>query len=259
MSPIHRLLTVISFIGVILVSGCGPGQLLGPTFTPTPSATMTPTSTFTPTNTPTPTNTATPTFTPTRTPTSTPTNTPSPTSTPSPTPVPVAVATGSTYLRTGPGKVYPALRTLPKGEKLTVLARTEDQQWLRVQSVKGETAWVSGTAVTVTLSITVIPVTYDIPPTPTVVYKPPTRTPLPPTAELPLDVHLTLHNELGVGLSLYLQGPYKLSYSFAAGETRTVDIPAGTYYFTANAAGFAPLTGSKTWTAGDWDWRFFVS
>ena len=60
-------LLVISFF----VSGCGPGQLLGPTLTPTP------TNTSTPTNTPTPTTT--PTTTPTITPAPTATNTPSPT------------------------------------------------------------------------------------------------------------------------------------------------------------------------------------
>lgn len=64
----------------LLFSSCGPGQVLGPTFTLTPTATMT--ATITPTNTPTNTSTptSTPTFTP--TPTQTPTNTPTITPTP---------------------------------------------------------------------------------------------------------------------------------------------------------------------------------
>jgi len=49
----------------LLFSGCGPGQLLGPTITPTPTSTSTPTPTSTPTATFTPTATATATFTPT--------------------------------------------------------------------------------------------------------------------------------------------------------------------------------------------------
>jgi hypothetical protein len=49
----------------LLISGCGPGQIFGPTFTPTPTPTLTPTSTPTPTLSPsiTPTITSSPTFT----------------------------------------------------------------------------------------------------------------------------------------------------------------------------------------------------
>jgi hypothetical protein len=63
-----------------LFSSCGPGQLFGPTLTPTPTNTATPTLTPTPTITPTPTHTFTPTL------TFTPTNTPTITLTPTPTP-----------------------------------------------------------------------------------------------------------------------------------------------------------------------------
>jgi len=51
-----------------LVSSCGPGQLFGPTITPSPTATLTPTVTPSPTLTPTRTSTPTPTITPTQTP-----------------------------------------------------------------------------------------------------------------------------------------------------------------------------------------------
>lgn len=60
------------FVGLLifasLVSACGPGQLLGPAFTPTPTITSTPTQTNTPTITPTFTATLTPTPTVTPTP-----------------------------------------------------------------------------------------------------------------------------------------------------------------------------------------------
>lgn len=62
------MILAFSVISLVL-SGCGPGQLLGPTFTPTP--------TLTPTATPTPTATLTPTATPTPTPVP-PTPTPTP-------------------------------------------------------------------------------------------------------------------------------------------------------------------------------------
>jgi len=70
---IHKKSTIILLLALIL-SGCGSGQLFGPTLTPSPTITNTPTKTSTPT------------FTPTDTPTSTPTqtDTPEPTSTPTP-------------------------------------------------------------------------------------------------------------------------------------------------------------------------------
>ena len=52
----------------LFVSGCGPGQLFGPTLTPTPTITNTPKPTITPTLTPTPTHTPSPTLTPTEIP-----------------------------------------------------------------------------------------------------------------------------------------------------------------------------------------------
>jgi hypothetical protein len=55
----------LALIGAAFLSGCGPGQLFGPTFTPTSTPTDTPTLT--------PTSTSTPTATPTDTPTPTPT------------------------------------------------------------------------------------------------------------------------------------------------------------------------------------------
>ncbi len=64
-NTVIRILTV-GLVG-ILISSCSPGQIFGPTFTPTPTMTLTPTST------------------PTFTPTSTPTLTPTPTVTPTPT------------------------------------------------------------------------------------------------------------------------------------------------------------------------------
>ena len=52
------------FLICFLISACGPGQLFGPTITPSPTSTLTPTPTLTPTSTPTSTPTETPTPTP---------------------------------------------------------------------------------------------------------------------------------------------------------------------------------------------------
>lgn len=84
-------LVFLSWLAGSLVSGCGPGQLFGPTLTPTPTATSTPT----PTATCTPTPTDTPTLTPTRTPT------PTPTRTPTPTPIPPTTLSVRAYIDGG--------------------------------------------------------------------------------------------------------------------------------------------------------------
>ena len=57
-------ITAVLVLAMGLLSGCGPGQLFGPTLTPTPTITPTFTLTFTPTLTPTPQATSTPTSTP---------------------------------------------------------------------------------------------------------------------------------------------------------------------------------------------------
>lgn len=62
--PKFKIVLLLILFNLIL-SGCGPGQLFGPTLTPTPSPTSTLTPTPTPTLTPTPTNTPLPTATPT--------------------------------------------------------------------------------------------------------------------------------------------------------------------------------------------------
>jgi hypothetical protein len=62
MSIRQRISAVFLVLGLnLIISGCGPGQLFGPTITPIPTSTPTPTITLTPTKTPTPTETPTPT------------------------------------------------------------------------------------------------------------------------------------------------------------------------------------------------------
>lgn len=89
-----------------------------------------------------------------------------------------------------------------------------------------------------------------------------TRTSLPPTAPptkvLPLDVHINVNNQLGVPLSLYLNGPQALFFYFAAGEKKTIDIPAGKWYYTGSAPGYSALSGEKSWEKGTYDWSFYA-
>ncbi len=65
MKLIHKAIAISAIVFSLLLSGCGSGQLFGPTITPSPTITNTPTSTPTPTPTATFTPTATATFTPT--------------------------------------------------------------------------------------------------------------------------------------------------------------------------------------------------
>lgn len=52
---VHRfVIFIFVFLQVSLLLGCGPGQKIGPTITPTLTLTLSPTSTLTPTSTPTP-------------------------------------------------------------------------------------------------------------------------------------------------------------------------------------------------------------
>lgn len=71
MNTKRQIGVIFVLITSLIISGCGPGQLFGPTITSTPTKTMTPTTTHTPTATST--RTSTPTKTPTRTPSPTPT------------------------------------------------------------------------------------------------------------------------------------------------------------------------------------------
>lgn len=90
----RRYVVFVSLVIVSLVlTSCGPGQLLGPKPTATPTATATSTATPTPTATNTPTATPTPTATFTSSPTATPTQTATPTITPTPTPTFTPTAT----------------------------------------------------------------------------------------------------------------------------------------------------------------------
>jgi len=78
-SPKHkRTFLILMVLMIFLFSSCGPGQLFGPTITPTPTYTPSQTPTATPTMTLTPTNTPSPTLTSIPTETATPTETPPP-------------------------------------------------------------------------------------------------------------------------------------------------------------------------------------
>ena len=202
-------------------------------------------------NTPTPRPTFTPTLTATPVPTDTPTVTPT-----QPLP-PTAVLNANGNLRSGPGVVYAVVVSLTTGTKVTVLEKDPDSTWFRVKvDSSDQTGWISISLLTYEFDIASIAVAEVIPPTPTFAPIEPTQ----PAANVNFDTHIDVTNKLGVPITISLTGAsYSTSFTVQAGETLRVDLPSGTYNFTAYAYGYNTLNGTKTWNAGEYTWEFYVS
>jgi hypothetical protein len=201
-------------------------------------------------NTPTPRPTFTPTLTPTPIPTDTPTVTPT-----KPLP-PTGVLNANGNLRSGPGVAYAVIVSLTQGTKVTVLEKDPDSTWFRVKvDSSGQTGWISINLVTFDFDIDNIAIADVIPPTPTFVPVQPTQ----PAAQFNFDAHIDVTNRLDVPITIYLTGTYTTSFTVQAGETLRVDLPSGTYNFTAYAYGYNALNGTKTWDAGEYTWEFYAS
>jgi cell wall-associated NlpC family hydrolase len=99
---------------------------------------------------------------------------------PDPNPELVAVADGTLNLRGGPGTDYPKLGSVRAGTPLALLARYDD--WLKVRTESGETAWVSREVLPVSAYLARrVPQTQNIParPKPAQVAQSPGRGPAP--------------------------------------------------------------------------------
>lgn len=109
----------------LLVAGCSPGQLFGPTITPSRTSTLTQTSTLTPTFTLTPTSTATPT----------------PTLTPTPI---LRGVVNESYLDVWDSPIRGSnIGRIKKGDEFTILGQFEDCERIKVTSLdSGLTGWI---------------------------------------------------------------------------------------------------------------------
>lgn len=155
--------------------------------------------------------------------------------------------TASLRLREGPGTTFAILTTIPAKTTLEATGRNEDKSWVFVK-FEGFTGWVSVRYVRVKGSLASLPVVAT------------TGGGSGSANALPNDVTLVIINELGVRLYLNLNGPARFSFVLAAGETRTVNIPAGTYRYSASASGFNPTNGTETWSSGErTEWRWFAN
>ena len=79
------------------------------------------------------------------TPHSTPTQSVTPTMSESPTPLPPAtVLFGNLNLRAGPSTAYDPLNSLPSETKLKILGQYDNCEWIKVETIDGQTGWVKG-------------------------------------------------------------------------------------------------------------------
>jgi hypothetical protein len=190
--------------------------------------------------------------------TATPIPSPTLTSTETSTPSPTATVKSNANLREGPGTVYSVISSLVAGTLLNVNEIDPGYGWFKVEVDKTKAiGWVSIDLVDYAFSLGSIDIAIDIPPTPYIQptpYNPPATQA--PTVALAFDAHIDVTNNLEVALTIVLSGPYYTSFTVGSGQTLRVDVPSGTYNFTATAYGYYPDTGTKTWDAGDWTWTF---
>jgi hypothetical protein len=226
--------TILFFlVAALLISGCGLRplpELATPTSTPT--QTITPTATFTAS--------------------AIPSDTPTITSTP----IPSIILESWDFLFAGPDYSY-TYTQLDGGSHLFILSKTRGLSvvgcnlWYRVR-VEGtnESGWIACSIQTQALDYKAIPDdTGELPPTPT-----PAATPV-----LPLTVHITLINGTTYDVQADFYGPYNITVTVPAGQTRVVALPAGLYDYSLSYPGILSKTGRGEWKEGHEDtWNITV-
>lgn len=96
----------------------------------------------------------------------TPPPTPTPSSTPTPLPATGVIKEDSVNVRSGPGQNFDRVVKLVKGEKVTILGRTDASDWYQITTVNDQEGWVSGDFVEISGDPQTIVVVTDLPPTP---------------------------------------------------------------------------------------------
>lgn len=172
-----------------------------------------------------------------------------PTDSPTATPNPVAVVEAETAIRSGPGTNYAWLAAATVDMELLIIGRKSDCSWLVVVLPDGKQGWIDTDFITYNMPCDILEIA-AIPPTPTPKPAiPPTATPCAGTT-----VSISIKNDTGGPVTLYLSGPCSYTFSLSTGNT-TINILPGTYSYTAYGCGGASLSGSKTLNSGDeWSW-----
>ncbi len=204
-----------------------PAPTSSPTPKPTETATPEPSKTPTPSPTPSPTDTLQP--------TSTPTATPEPPSTPTRQPD-LTVVAESINIRNGPGTNYETLGAAAQGEDLAVSGQVSECQWLQVETVSGDSGWVTGSSEYVSLNLacsTIPTVDAPAPPIDSATQEPTAPGPVATVQGSPAGGtgRITVINETpGRGASVNLRTCCeRIQISVEPGETKVVDLPADEY------------------------------
>ena len=77
---------------------------------------------------------------------------------PAQTPAVGVVNTGAVNVRSGPGYGYPIITIAYQGYTFTLLGRTADSAWVKVQMVDGTQGWVNASALNTTVPVNTLPI-----------------------------------------------------------------------------------------------------
>jgi len=148
-------------------------------------------------------------------------------------------ATKNTNCRSGPSTDYPIEVTIPQGREVMVLGRTSGSDYYYVQNPDDPSCgcWVWGELVTIPVNIAMLPVFTPMP-LPTVAF-----IPLAATPSCDQNASITIQNDTGGQVTLYLSGPVKFTFYVSPG-TQTLSICSGSYSYTAYGCGGASRSGS---------------
>jgi hypothetical protein len=179
---------------------------------------------------------------PTREPTATfePSSTPQPTLTPTPE-LAKAFPDKNTNCRSGPSTDFPVQVSIPAGTEARVLGRNSSSDYFYVENPQspGSGCWVKGSLVTIIGTVAILPV-FTPPP---MIY--PTAAPAQPTVACDLGGSISIINDTGGIVTLYLSGPAKFTFRVGTG-TQSVSVCPGTYSYTAYGCGGASKSGTAS-------------
>ena len=172
-----------------------------------------------------------------------PTATPQPTLTPTLEVVRVSPV-NNTNCRSGPSTDYPVQVSLPANSEAKVLGLSADGEYYFVENPQsaGNGCWVKGSLVTVIGSITFLPV-FTPPVVPTRSY--PTAPPAEPTAACDKSGTISIINNTGGLVTLYLIGPAKFTFKISTGS-QSISVCPGSYSYTGYGCGGASKNGTAS-------------
>lgn len=171
-----------------------------------------------------------------------PTATSRPTLTPTPEVVRVAPIQNANC-RSGPSTDYPVQVSIPADTEVIVLGRNDDSSWFYVQNPQssGSYGWVKASLVRFVYgSVSILPVFTPMAPPP-VVY--PTNPPAEPTAACDASETISIINDTGGVVTLYLTGPAKFTFRIGTGS-QTISVCPGSYSYTGYGCGGASKNGT---------------